>query len=60
MAIAPHLTAWSIPPGSQSHMGLPQRVNFAERQICLIHVLIHILRQMSHEVSDFNETGDRD
>ena len=57
MAIAPNarLTAYSIPPGSESHMGLPQRINFAECLTCPIHVVIDILRQMSHYLLGFNE-----
>jgi hypothetical protein len=42
--------------GPSSHMGLPQRINFAECQTRLIHVMIDILRQMSHDVLSFNET----
>src|SRR5271169_6634247 len=41
---------------NSSHTGLLQRGTFPELKLCLIHVIVDILRQMSHNVFIFNET----
>jgi hypothetical protein len=44
---------------ARSHKGLPQRVTFSEYLLCLTHVMVDFVRQMSHDVHIVNETGDR-